>query len=40
MLALVSRGGFTLIEVLLVIALIAIASTTVIVNFNAFTERG
>jgi prepilin-type N-terminal cleavage/methylation domain-containing protein len=33
-------GGFTLIEILLVIALIAVASTLVIVNFAAFVERG
>ncbi|MFU8848113.1 MAG: Tfp pilus assembly protein FimT/FimU [Opitutales bacterium] len=35
-----TRGGFTLIEILLVIALIALASTVVILNFNAFTDRG
>jgi len=34
------RSGFTLIEILLVIALIALASSVVIVNFIAFTDRG
>ena len=34
------RGGFTLIEILLVIALIAIAVSVVLVNFTALTERG
>jgi prepilin-type N-terminal cleavage/methylation domain-containing protein len=32
--------GFTLIEILLVIALVAVASTLVIVNFAAFVDRG
>lgn len=35
-----ARGGFTLIEILLVIALIALSVSVVIVNFTAFTERG
>ncbi len=33
------RSGFSLIEILLVLALMAIASTVVILNFNAFSER-
>lgn len=35
-----ARSAFTLIEILLVIALIALASSVVIVNFLAFTDRG
>jgi prepilin-type N-terminal cleavage/methylation domain-containing protein len=35
-----ARSGFTLIEILLVIALIALASSVVIVNFIAFADRG
>lgn len=35
-----SAAGFSLIEILLVLALIAIASTVVIVNFAAFADRG
>ncbi|MFO8027970.1 MAG: type II secretion system protein, partial [Opitutales bacterium] len=35
-----ARRGFTLLEILLVIGLIAIASSVVIVNFVAFTDRG
>jgi len=35
-----ARGGFTLIEILLVMALIALVSSVVIVNFIAFTDRG
>lgn len=35
-----NRGGFTLIEILLVIALIALSVSVVIVNFNAFADRG
>lgn len=34
-----SRGGFTLIEILLVIALIALAVSVVLVNFTAFADR-
>lgn len=33
-------GGFTLIEILLVIALIAVAVSVVLVNFTAFADRG
>lgn len=33
------RAGFTLIEILLVIALIALAASVVIVNFTAFADR-
>lgn len=35
-----ARGGFTLIEILMVIALIAIAVSVVLVNFTAFADRG
>lgn len=35
-----ARRGFTLLEILLVIGLIAVASSVVIVNFVAFTDRG
>jgi prepilin-type N-terminal cleavage/methylation domain-containing protein len=35
-----ARCGFTLIEILLVIALIAVAVSVVLVNFTAFTDRG
>lgn len=35
-----ARGGFTLIEILLVIALITMVSSVVIINFNAFIDRG
>lgn len=34
------RSGFTLIEILLVIALITIAGSVVMINFVAFTDRG
>ena len=34
------RGGFSLIEILLVLALMAIGGTVVILNFNAYAERG
>ena len=34
------RSGFTLIEILLVIALISVAVSVVLVNFNAFANRG
>ncbi|WP_158279793.1 pilus assembly FimT family protein [Coraliomargarita sinensis] len=35
-----ARSGFTLIEILLVIALIAVAVSVVLVNFTAFADRG
>lgn len=34
------RSGFTLIEILLVIALIAVAFSVVLINFTAFADRG
>lgn len=34
------RGGFSLIEILLVLALMAIGGTVVILNFNAYADRG
>lgn len=34
------RSGFTLLEILLVIALIAVAVSVVILNFAAFSDRG
>jgi len=34
------RNGFTLIEIILVIALITLGAGAVIVNFNAFADRG
>jgi prepilin-type N-terminal cleavage/methylation domain-containing protein len=36
----VARRGFTLIEILLVIALISIAASVILVNFTAFIDRG
>lgn len=35
-----TRSGFTLLEILLVIALIAVAVSVVLVNFTAFADRG
>ena len=34
------RGGFSLIEILLVLALMAIGGTVVMLNFTAFADRG
>ncbi len=34
------RSGFSLIEIILVIALMAVAATVTIINFTAFAERG
>ncbi len=34
------RGGFSLIEILLVLALMAIGGTVVILNFTAYADRG
>jgi prepilin-type N-terminal cleavage/methylation domain len=33
------RSGFTLIEIVLVLGLIALASSVFLVNFNAFNDR-
>lgn len=35
-----AAGGFTLIEIVLVLALIALVTGLVLVNFNAFVDRG
>ncbi len=35
-----TNGGFTLIEIVLVLALVALVTSLVLVNFNAFIDRG